>query len=115
MGAWRDRLPVVQGREAFTQPVLIDAQAITRLEAVSNLAPLHNFANLARIRVARELRPGLPQVTLFDTAFHHNRPDHARYYTLPLTLQRQRRARRDEGSLRVFSPPARPALQSRGA
>ena len=85
---------VVHGGGEFTEPVLIDARVITRLEAVSNLAPLHNLANLAGIRVARELRPGLPQVAVFDTAFHHNLPEHARYYALPLSLQRQQRIRR---------------------
>lgn len=85
---------VVHGGEEFTEPVLIDEQVTTRLEAVSNLAPLHNLANLAGIRVARELQPGLPQVAVFDTAFHHHLPEHARYYALPLGLQRQQRIRR---------------------
>jgi acetate kinase len=85
---------VVHGGDEFTEPVLIDEQVVTRVEAVSNLAPLHNLANLAGMRVARELRPDLPQVAVFDTAFHHELPKHARYYALPLGLQRQQHIRR---------------------
>jgi acetate kinase len=84
---------VVHGGGEFTAPVLIDEPVITRLAAVNNLAPLHNAANLEGIRVARKLLAALPQVAVFDTAFHHNLPDHARCCALPLTLQRQQRIR----------------------
>jgi acetate kinase len=85
---------VVHGGGTFAAPVLLDAQVIAQLDAISNLAPLHNPASLAGIRVARELLPTVPQVAVFDTAFHHDLPEHARHYALPLGLQQQQRIRR---------------------
>lgn len=80
---------VVHGGDSFTEPVLIDDQVVTRLSELRHLAPLHNTANLAGIRVARERLPKLPQVAVFDTAFHHDLPPPARHYALPLSLQRE--------------------------
>ena len=85
---------VVHGGGEFAAPILLDAQVVAQLDAVSSLAPLHNPANLAGIRVARELLPSVPQVAVFDTAFHHDLPDHTRLYALPQNLQRQHRIRR---------------------
>lgn len=85
---------LVHGGNEFTTPVLIDDQIVTRLEKVSNLAPLHNASGLAGIRAAGEWLPGLPQVAVFDTAFHQALPEYARYYALPLELQRQQHIRR---------------------
>ena len=85
---------VVHGGSEFSAPALIDEEVISRLKKVSKLAPLHNDASLAGIRVTRELLPGVPQVAVFDTAFHHKLPECARYYGLPLELQRQHHIRR---------------------
>ena len=85
---------VVHGGAEFTAPLPIDAGAIARIEAVSALAPLHNAAGLACIRLIRERFPTLPQVAVFDTAFHHDLPDCARLYALPLALQREQGIRR---------------------
>lgn len=85
---------IVHGGGTFAAPVLLDAQVIAQLDAISSLAPLHNPASLAGIRVARELLPTVPQVAVFDTAFHHDLPEHTRHYALPLGLQQQQRIRR---------------------
>lgn len=85
---------VVHGGAEFTAPLPIDAPALARLEAVSTLAPLHNAAGLACIRLIRERFPGLPQVAVFDTAFHHDLPECARRYALPLALQNELGIRR---------------------
>jgi acetate kinase len=85
---------VVHAGGEFSAPVLVDDQVLARLEVASRLAPLHNAASLAGIRAARRHFPELPQVAVFDTDFHHELPDHARYYALPLSLQRERRIRR---------------------
>lgn len=85
---------VVHGGAEFTAPLPIDAGAIARIEAVSALAPLHNAAGLACIRLIRERFPALPQVAVFDTAFHHDLPDCARLYALPRALQREQGIRR---------------------
>lgn len=85
---------VVHGGGEFTGPVRIDDAVMQRLEAVSELAPLHNPVNLAGIRVLRERVPDLPQVAVFDTAFHHALPGVAHHYALPLDLQREHRIRR---------------------
>lgn len=74
---------VVHGGEVFQQPVLIDNQVIAALRAMTPLAPLHNPANLIGIEVAMEQRPEVPQVAVFDTAFHQSMPPHAFHYALP--------------------------------
>lgn len=74
---------VVHGGEHFNQPVLIDEQAVTAIRAVTPLAPLHNPANLEGIEVARQRWPELPQVAVFDTAFHQSMPEHAYRYAIP--------------------------------
>lgn len=65
---------VVHGGEIFTKSVLIDDQVITDIENVQDLAPLHNPANVLGIRAALEAFPELPQVAVFDTAFHQTMP-----------------------------------------
>ncbi|MDB1126093.1 acetate/propionate family kinase [Vibrio algarum] len=65
---------VVHGGETFTKSVLITEQTIKDIEAVQDLAPLHNPANLLGIRAALEAFPSLPQVAVFDTAFHQTMP-----------------------------------------
>ncbi|MFD8529847.1 acetate/propionate family kinase [Streptosporangium canum] len=61
---------VVHGGKTFTEPTLITDEVIRKIEELIPLAPLHNPANLTGIESARRLRPDLPQVAVFDTAFH---------------------------------------------
>jgi len=74
---------VVHGGERFSEPTLIDDSLIEAVEGLVPLAPLHNPANLEGIEVARRLFPELPQVAVFDTAFHHTLPPHAYTYAVP--------------------------------
>ncbi len=74
---------VVHGADRFTGPVLIDDEVIAAIEELSRFAPLHNPANLDGIRVARKAFPGVPQVAVFDTAFHQTLPPHAYTYAVP--------------------------------
>lgn len=74
---------VVHGGKLFSQPVLIDATVIKQITACIPLAPLHNPANLAGIQVAEKIFARLPQVAVFDTAFHQSLPEHAFLYALP--------------------------------
>lgn len=74
---------VVHGGELFTSARLIDDQVLAGIEANAPLAPLHNPANLSGIRAAMALLPNIPQVAVFDTAFHQSMPPHAFRYALP--------------------------------
>lgn len=73
---------VVHGGRRFTEPTLIDDTVLTEIERLVPLAPLHNPANIAGIRTALELGPGLPQVAVFDTAFHTTIPEYAARYAI---------------------------------
>src|SRR5215471_273692 len=86
---------VVHGGERFTQSTLITDEILRAIEDCIDLAPLHNPANVKGILAARELfGPGLPQVAVFDTAFHQTLPEHAFLYALPYQLYRRHRVRR---------------------
>jgi acetate kinase len=85
---------VVHGGETFHESALIDQRAIAAIEASSDLAPLHNPANLAGIRATLQRLPKLGQVAVFDTSFHHSMPAHAYLYALPYALYEQRKIRR---------------------
>ena len=85
---------VVHGGEAFRQPVLIDETVIAAIEELIPLAPLHNPANLMGIRVTMKHVPQIPQVAVFDTAFHQSIPEHAYLYALPYALYKERKVRR---------------------
>src|SRR5215472_3368248 len=74
---------VVHGGERFTASVLVDDEVIAAIRSSSHLAPLHNPANLAGIEAVRAARPGLPQVAVFDTAFHQTMPPRAFRYAVP--------------------------------
>lgn len=76
----------VHGGDIFDQPVLIDDTVIAHIEKLTPLAPLHTPANLAGIRAAQAALPHLPQVAVFDTAFHATLPTRARTYALPKQL-----------------------------
>ena len=73
---------VVHGGRKFSAPVRIDDAVVAAIEDLVPLAPLHNPANLAGIRVAREALPDVPQVAVFDTAFHHTLPEAAATYAI---------------------------------
>ena len=74
---------VVHGGERFTRSVLVDDEVVAAIGSVSHLAPLHNPANLAGIEAVRAARPDLPQVAVFDTAFHQTMPASAFRYAVP--------------------------------
>ncbi|MFG2295667.1 acetate kinase [Streptomyces sp. NPDC048603] len=73
---------VVHGGTRFTEPTLVDDEVLAEIGKLVPLAPLHNPANITGIRVALSLRPDIPQVAVFDTAFHATIPDHAARYAI---------------------------------
>jgi acetate kinase len=80
---------VVHGGTRFTAPTLITDEVLAAIEELVPLAPLHNPANITGIKVTRELRPDLPQVAVFDTAFHATIPEAAARYAIdPATADR---------------------------
>lgn len=85
---------VVQGGEQFRQPVVIDDAVLAVIEELIGLAPLHNPANLAGIRVAMRQFPHLPHVAVFDTAFHSTMPAMAYTYAIDRTVAATHRIRR---------------------
>lgn len=74
---------IVHGGEKFNKSVLITEQVLKDIEAVSDLAPLHNPANLMGVRACQEIMPETPMVAVFDTAFHQTMPKKAFLYGLP--------------------------------
>ncbi len=85
---------LVHGGEAFSASVLIDDTVIDAVRANIPLAPLHNPPNLLGVEVGRSLLPGVPQVGVFDTAFHQSMPPEAYLYALPYELYDTNRVRR---------------------
>jgi len=86
---------VVHGAERFVRSVLIDDAVLRGIDDTIELAPLHNPANLKGIQAVRAvLGPGVPQVAVFDTAFHHTLPEQAFLYAIPYSLYRRHRVRR---------------------
>lgn len=86
---------VVHGGERFSQSVRVDEQVRRQLEELIDLAPLHNPHNLRGIAAVRSVvGPGVPQVAVFDTAFHHSLPETAYVYAIPYQLYRRYRVRR---------------------
>jgi acetate kinase len=77
---------VVHGGARFTRPTLVNASVLEDLRALSDLAPLHNPADVAVIETCLSLLPDAPTVAVFDTAFHHTLPKVASTYALPLEL-----------------------------
>ncbi|MEU8420347.1 acetate kinase [Micromonospora sp. NPDC048835] len=73
---------VVHGGRTFSAPVLVDDAVLAAIKDLVPLAPLHNPANLAGIEVARAALPDVPQVAVFDTAFHHTLPEAAATYAI---------------------------------
>ena len=74
----------VHGGEYFTESVLVDDDVLAKYEACADLAPLHNPPGLACMRMVRERYPEIPQVAVFDTAFHASMPAKAYMYPIPM-------------------------------
>lgn len=98
----RPRLPqlaaighrVVHGGLKFTEPTVIDDAVLKEIERLVPVAPLHNPANLTGIRTAQAMRPDLPQVAVFDTAFHATMPEYAARYAIDVETADAHRIRR---------------------
>ncbi len=77
---------MVHGGEKFAKSVLIDQEVLDTFVACSDLAPLHNPANLKGVNAVTAILPNVPQVGVFDTAFHQTMPDYAYMYAVPYEL-----------------------------
>ncbi|MBQ9069039.1 MAG: acetate kinase [Eggerthellaceae bacterium] len=85
---------VVHGGEHFSSSVLIDDDVLAKIESCNDLAPLHNPPGLACIYKTRELYPNMPQVAVFDTAFHATMPAKAYMYPIPMEYYKKHAIRR---------------------
>ena len=85
---------MVHGGEKFNKSVILDKDVLETFEACIDLAPLHNPANLKGVNAVSELMPQLPQVGVFDTAFHQSMPKKAYMYAIPYNLYKQYGVRR---------------------
>ena len=85
---------VVHGGSRFTEPTLVDDAVLREIADLVPLAPLHNPANLEGLRVARDRFPDVPQVAVFDTAFHQTMPPAAYTYAVPLAWREEHQVRR---------------------
>lgn len=74
---------VVHGGEKFSDSVLVTDEVLAEIENVSELAPLHNPANVTGIKAFKEILPNIPAVAVFDTAFHQSMPPESYLYSLP--------------------------------
>lgn len=80
---------IVHGGTEFTTPVLVDARVVRRLEALTDLAPLHQPKSLRGLQSVTRMLPGVPAVACFDTAFHATIPAAATTYALPVQWRRR--------------------------
>ena len=85
---------MVHGGERFSESVLLNKEVLDAFIACNDLAPLHNPANLKGVRAMEALIPGIPQVAVFDTAFHQTMPDYAYMYGLPYEMYKKYGVRR---------------------
>ena len=85
---------IVHGGESFSAPTLVDDAVIEGIKAQIPLAPLHNPGGLAGIETALRLLPGVPNVAVFDTAFHQTMPSEAYRYAIPKELYTELKIRR---------------------
>lgn len=85
---------VVQGGDVFAGPALVDDGVYASIEALSDLAPLHNPPNLAGIRAARHAFPDTPHVAVFDTSFHQSLPAAAYTYAIDRSVAEEYKIRR---------------------
>ncbi|MBR3304765.1 MAG: acetate kinase [Christensenellaceae bacterium] len=74
---------VLHGGYRFTQPTIVDDEVLDGIRECIELGPLHNPANIKGIETCMELMPGVPNVAVFDTAFHQTMPDYAYLYAIP--------------------------------
>lgn len=74
---------VVHGGEIFSDSALITDESLAQIEALSDLAPLHNPANIVGIKAFKEILPNIPAVAVFDTAFHQTMPKESYLYSIP--------------------------------
>jgi len=85
---------VVHGGTDFDRPTKIDAEVIQKIEALNDLAPLHNPINIKGIQLAMRIFEKYPHVAVFDTAFHHTLPNRAKTYAIPQELSKKHQIRR---------------------
>ncbi|MBO4834708.1 MAG: acetate kinase [Lachnospiraceae bacterium] len=85
---------VVHGGEAFEESAIITDEMMKAVEACNELAPLHNPANIIGINACKELMPGVPQVAVFDTAFHQTLPKEAYLYGIPYEYYKKYKIRK---------------------
>ncbi len=85
---------VVHGGESFREVTLIDEEVIAKIQELIPLAPLHNGANLEGILVSRKKAPSVPQIAVFDTAFHASMPKESYLYALPYEMYEKHKIRR---------------------
>ena len=85
---------MVHGGEKFNKSVILTPEVLEAFAACNDLAPLHNPANLKGVAAVSELLPGIPQVGVFDTAFHQTIPDYAYLYAIPYELYQKYGVRR---------------------
>ena len=85
---------MVHGGEKFNKSVLLTPEVLEAFAACTDLAPLHNPANLKGVNAVSELLPNIPQVGVFDTAFHQTMPDYAYLYAIPYELYQKYGVRR---------------------
>lgn len=85
---------IVHGGEKFTQAVIINEEVIKEVEDCNDLAPLHNPANLIGIRACMDAMPGVPNIGVFDTAFHQTMPKKAFLYGIPYEYYEKYKIRR---------------------
>lgn len=85
---------IVHGGERFSASVILTEEVLKQVEECSDLAPLHNPANLVGIRACRAVMPAVPMVGVFDTAFHQTMPQKAFMYGLPLAYYEKYKVRR---------------------
>ena len=85
---------VVHGGEVFNKSVIISEEVVAQMKKCIDLAPLHNPANLKGIATVKELLPKVPQVGVFDTAFHQTMPDYAYMYAIPYEYYTKHAVRR---------------------
>lgn len=85
---------IVHGGELFSRPAKITPNVISKIQSLSKLAPLHNPSNVLGIKACKKLFPKLPQVAVFDTAFHQSIPQHAFMYAIPFKYYNKYKIRR---------------------
>lgn len=85
---------MVHGGERFSKSVLLTKEVLEAFAACNDLAPLHNPANLKGVNAITEILPDVPQVGVFDTAFHQTMPDYAYLYAIPYELYKKYGVRR---------------------